>query len=337
MRKGNPSKRSIHVGRDGRLVIPKDVVAAEALAPGDEVDVADVRLRRKGMTRRAFIRSAGTFLTFAAAGQTYSWFASQAREVSTAIDKSETELMDRLFGPRGAPSVALAPAGAHPFKSPETPLGFYPTDLAVCDAYRGRFLKKITEIRRVHGYPQIRTGDHLIVAGAQVSNIITRTLLGNPWKMPQFHIEQPAWRTEIPWNVWIDGEERWERRQFNNQWLGFNEVIVDPSGIVHQPKFVNRILVEDLLLITVLPRGGAGSQRIVIFSGTHAPATTASTGILDNPPFSLLSSIDAKVDIANNPYYQTLLRVQVTAAPDGSRIPGEITHIDSHPLDVRFD
>jgi hypothetical protein len=40
------SKRTLHVGKDGVLRIPKDMVSAEDLKPGDPVDAAGIRLRK---------------------------------------------------------------------------------------------------------------------------------------------------------------------------------------------------------------------------------------------------------------------------------------------------
>lgn len=326
--------RTLRVRKDGTILVPKDIVAGDNLSPGESVNAKDVQLKRKGIGRRAFIRKAGSLLTVASVGPLFSWYKKEALALEPSSSKPDLFLLDQFFGPRRAQSVALVPAANFPFRPPETPSGFYPTEMEVCNAYGQSFLKDITGVRRVRDFPQIRQDDHLVLAGAQVSNLVTRTLLGNPWLQPKFHVSGSTWTTELAWNISVDGNARHERRQFGERWLDFNEIVLGSDGTVYSPRFVRGMLVEEYLLVTVLPRSSAGDQRIVVFAGLYSPATTASSSLLLKPQAELLSVLDRNIDIVNYPYYQALFKVQVTADPDNTWRATKISYVDSNRLQI---
>ena len=62
--------KDITVTKDGRIIIPREIVEEFGGRPGDLVDRQDIALRKKGWTRRTLIRkSAKAFcLFFAGAG-----------------------------------------------------------------------------------------------------------------------------------------------------------------------------------------------------------------------------------------------------------------------------
>jgi hypothetical protein len=326
-------EKSIRVRKDGRVNLPKSLVEGCGLSPGDVVDLKDWELRGKGYGRRTFMRIVWGVGTLVSSLGAMEGILSGLQRLGLYEPDADDKMLRRLFGLTGAQSGSLMPAANHPFKPPPSDMLGYPTEEACCEAYRQRFHADLT-LREVRGCPELREDDAIVLFGSQVSNLNTRTLLGNPWReSPVLQIVQRGWRTSLHWNLITPADAPVvERKQFGGRWLTWSHRIVGDDGSRFESVYQQGLQIDDYLLVTSLPRYGSGPQRIVAMGGLHGAGQKASTVILRRPPMRELEKLDHK--IGQEPYCQALFHVSVKQDQTGELVPGDISLVDAKVLHV---
>lgn len=324
------------VGKDGRAHIPARLTREAGLSPGDFVDVQDIKLRRRGHGRRAFLRwlIGGTALGFVSNLEDNIGFIERiAGLVEPDVDP---EILQALFGPSPASSAAILPASDHPFAPPPSGETWYPIEKACSEAYQMRFAA-VAALRRVSGYPRLNSQDCAIAFGSQISNLYVRSILGNPWlDQPMFHLGDSDWSTQLRWNLHCTQKATAvSRLQYGDAWLTKEHEIVSRENEVYRVHYEDGIATDDYLLITALPKAAAGDpQRSIIFGGIHGAGTLSAEKLLNSPPARLLKEIFQSVK--GERYYQALLRIAVVTNDTNEARPGKVELVDARPLELSF-
>jgi len=299
----------------------------------DEVDHLDHEAKKAGLSRRAFNR----ILAFSTGAVAFAASAAYLYEFTKKEFDFETDedLLRQLFGIGAASSAALMPAGNHPWKEPPAGMPWYPFETASATAYRERFFRDAS-IRTVSGNPQVRPKDSIILFGSQVSNLNTRELMGNPWRDdPILSVQGEGWQADLRWNLHTPpSSPMTERVQFGEVWRTENHMFADRHGQPISPKAGIGWMEDDFLLVTVLPRYGSENQRIVVFSGIHAPGSQAAELLFRTPSSSDLRKLLKKV--RREPFYQALFRVAVSRDASSQFVPTKLELVEGHCLEVRF-
>jgi hypothetical protein len=190
----------------------------------------------------------------------------------------------------------------------------------------------------VQNYPEIRSDDSVVLFGSQVSNLKTRMMLGNPWQEePILYArgEDNDWNSALWWNLHTPGSaRRIKRRQYDTDWIAQNHIIVGSRGDIYKPKLEAGRLVDDYLLITVLPRFKSGYQRVIILGGVHGPGTLAASNVLSQPPMGEIEKLVKKT--SKEPYYQALFHVEVAEGTSGELSPKTLSLVDARALQVAY-
>lgn len=303
-------------------------------ATPQEVDRADEEARILGLTRRAFIRISlvGTgFVGFiASVTQIADYFG-----LRPTIETDEA-LLRSLFGLHTGHSAALIPAADHPWKRPPTGHRWYPQDAAGAAAYKERFFAAL-QLRTVAGLPNARREDNILLFGSQVSNRNTRLVLGNPWN-PKAQLEATCegWRAELMWNLHSPPDAAiTERIQFGNLWhTAKHRIVTRDSGNVYEARAGIGWMADDYLLVTALPRYAQGDQRILVFSGIHAPGSQATSLLFAAPPIEELRRMRKLT--SGEPFYQALFHVEVSQNESGEYEPRKLALVDARSINVVF-
>jgi hypothetical protein len=322
------------VQADGRLTLPKKFVEGCGLSPQQYVDLKDVELRKDGKSKRVFLRflrDAGVAFIFAVVAEKF-----KPLQILGYDPDADHALLARLFGVGQGNSGALVPAANHPFRDPPGGALWYPTEGQNCTSYKGRFIPDYV-LRETTKEPQIMPNDGIVLFGSQVSNLRTREYFGN-WlrESPLLKVGTRNWQVTLHWNLYTpEPTPTMLRKQFGEEWITWSHRF---GGISKHEQFesVSRglDLQDDYLLVTVLPRGGAGPQRIVAFAGLHGPAQKATNILLSQPPIEVLRKIETK--IGNEPYYQALFHVPLRKGDDGEFVPRSIELIEARKLTPNF-
>lgn len=299
----------------------------------DRTRAGDVDAAKAGLNRRAFIRA-----VIAGAG-TVGFIADVGGIRSVLADVLDLDADERLLkqvcGIGTNSSAALIPAANHPWQAPPRGMPYYPIEKSCCDAFRSRFLPDVT-LRTVTGYPQIRADDSLYLFGSQVSNLLSRSYLGEPWlDAPVFQVQNTEWQATLRWNLHALREAAPTHRiQFDTFWQSATNVIADRLGATHQARAGTGWMDDDYLLLTVLPRYARGTQRVFIFGGSHGPGTRGAAILFSSPVASDLTKLLAQT--RGEPFFQALFHVRVVQDERGELWPARVELIEAEPVEVSF-
>lgn len=292
------------------------------------------KVLRKRTSRRAAIRVIAGGVAYTASILGIGSF------IGTKLERrkiSEKKILEKVFGiGRNSPSVAIIPACHHPFHPLTKEQAFYEFDLEVAQAYKEIFFFEV-ESRTVRGFPQIRQDDSLVLIGSQVSNIVTKKFLGNPWA------EQPTldaagecgdWRTKLHWNHYTPVKAPiLEILRYGVSWKdqAYQLVAKKESRIV--PVF-SATPKEDYLLVTSLPRYSSGNQRVLIFSGLRGIGTRAAAKFLKEPSLTIVQDLLKRVK--HETYFQALFQVPLVSSASGEVDSKQLEFIEARPLNIEF-
>jgi hypothetical protein len=307
----------------------------EVHPPSEIVDAADRELTKQGRSRRSVLRflltAAGTGVAFVAGVEGTLQF---LKRIGVYDPDADQRLLQRLFGVGIGQTGALIPAANHPFKPPDR-APWYPIEGDCCAAYRQRFLNDL-RLTTVNGYPRIKPDDNIVVFGSQVSNLMTRGILGNPWRdKARLSINGQGWRTSLRWNLHSPSDAALiERKQFGSLWVSKNHSFVGSEGDVYRSSAPRGDLEDDYLLVTSLPRQNRGSQRSIIFAAGHGPGQKAASTILATPPIKELEKVEKQ--IGGEPYYQALFYIPLRKDDTGEFCPKDVQLVKASKLEVAF-
>jgi hypothetical protein len=217
--------------------------------------------------------------------------------------------------------MAIVPARNHPFVLPDKGAAGYEIEVSCAGAYMRRLYGTVYQEETVNGLVQIYPGDSIAAFGSQVSNLVVRDVLGNPFSSNVLRrvpippaSTNPGGSFSLRWNLCSNPKAPCRvRRQYGRDWKYKPHVFWDfEDGKPIQPENDEK---ADLLLVTVLPRNPETQARIVIFAGLHGPGTRATCLIFDNPPVRDLRGWRADLDtlktLGTNTSYQALFDVEV--------------------------
>lgn len=246
--------------------------------------------------------------------------------------------LNRLFGIGDSKSAALVPAADHPFEPPPDNFIGYPIDYHCCGTYATMIsLASNVPVRAVNGEPKITRDDSVVLFGSQISNKLTRDILGNPDRdEPKLKItHKERWATTLWWNLFSPkGTGDYVAQEYGKPWREENFIIGGNAGETYQVRSQHPVA-EDFLLVTSLPRFSSDSRRIRIFAGAHGAGQMATNLLLASPSDSLLKKLEEKTE--RQPYYQALFHVVVKRDQNGDVYADAIDDlIDAKPLDVTF-
>lgn len=304
----------LRVSKDGRLIVPRPIVADAGYMPHDFVEFQTACLRQAGMHRRTVLKLGfvggviATIADFVAIG-------SFVRDEHRRMVDTDDKVLARLFGARTNADVAVVPARHHPFWELADGAPGYEIETRCAAAYLRRFYGTSYKVEKVDGLPEIFPGNNVAAFGSQVSNVVTRDILGNPFasdirtRVPvPVGSDNPTGSISLRWNLSSDPEAPSRvRRQYEVDWEYKPHMFLD----LHRSKGVRPKddKTSDLLLVTALPRDPATGARVVIFGGIHGAGTQAAELLLGSPPLQELYALEKT--IGNAPHYQALFSVEV--------------------------
>lgn len=189
------------------------------------------------------------------------------------------DLLARLFFDSANP-VEVVPAGHYPLQRADKLVGSvrtYDHEFQVMCALRDVFpVGKEMEIADSEWMPAPENSR--VCLGSGVSNLCTRSIMGDPLHRPGFEAQVPGRKpVELAYQMaYIDPAQRnacW-RLQYGKKWPSPESVFYGRNSSSVQPKLEpqNRRLKDDYLLVTKLP-GLLARTHTVIFSGLHGTAT----------------------------------------------------------------
>lgn len=327
-----PKKFSFRVTKGGRVIIPRKIVKNEwEKNPGEFVELMDTSLRRAKMHRRALFRvvqgaiyTIPPALALGFAGNTLFDIFSQHRNAS---QEHRRRVLDGLFGARESnPETGVFPATHHPFQPLPEGKHAYDIELQCAHSYLNCFYPSyiITEEKDLKS---IKNTSNVVAFGSQVSNVVTRTLMGNPFvnssdvvkEIPLFEKDEktPKRFVRLRWNLFSDQNAPDQfRRQYDAIWKYKPQIICDFDK--KNPIYPKNDDDHDILFVTSMPRNLTTNARTIVFSGLHGPGTKAANLILNSPPLEELEKLNDI--IGNNPHYQALFDVEKTPLGEPLRI-----------------
>jgi len=386
--------KTLRTQKDGRITLPRAFSEKYQLKPGDPIDESRFELRDDVWSRRAILRylavgaaAMGIVSDFSGSIHFFSSLlgnrkraraeakpaeARPAGEEPLAerfaqeqLDPGDQELLHRLFGVSSECSIALAPAASHSFMKPWGVDPWYPIEGECCESYLKRFTKRV-DLFYITGYPLIQEPDSIIAFGSQVSNAVTRKVLGDPKNQePHFTVEGGSWRAGLHWNLHVfaegpsqdlgsasrcsevsrhgqdddagvfgtAGHSRVMDAFLQSEFAKQKHRFVGVGGETYEPALVDGKLTHDYLLITVLPRFRRDEmQRIIIFGAGHGPGQKATNLLLRRPPLQQLRALDR--EIHQSPFYQALFEVKLRENRNGESYPSSVQLVGAHSLKV---
>jgi hypothetical protein len=330
-----PGRDKLKVNRSGRLSTTPEWAHEHGLLPGDEIDQHDLVLRRKGHTRRAILRYVGIGVAGSMVGFGADVFslADHFGQRSAQRDEEIRQRLARLIGAGQTTSVALMPARDHPFKPLPEGLFAYEIEGACMTAYADRLWPDV-RMRTVHGFPQVRPDDTLVLFGSQISNQRAREHFGNPFRHePTTHAMYGAdgdlRRVTLRWNLFSPpGTAQMIRQQYGGDWVAGEHRLLD---FAERCDVVDQAGGRDYFLLTAIPRYAEGPQRVIMFGGLHGAGTRGGTEWLAAPDPADLAAIERKT--SGSPYYQALFEVSVDER-DGELMPVGLNLLDACALEA---
>lgn len=255
----------------------------------------------------------------------------------------------QLFGFDGR-RASLVPAADHPFKPLSGPY-WYPIDSACALAYKRAVypdlaLAQVNSIA-LDAYPQ----DSLVMFGSQVSNAEVRSIFGDLQKesVPHFEIVPgklgSGWQASLRWNLYCS--ESMKRSKpleilipgIEGVWEEDKRVILDAKNkqqysATGKPQLISDMqvdaLVEDFLLVTVLPRNwNIYGQKIISFAGLYGPGMEGAE-LLFSASADELKRLQEATE--REPFYQALYRVVVKPDENGRLVPQSLQLQEAAPL-----
>jgi hypothetical protein len=329
------AKITILVNNKGTATVRKADLQRIGANPGNFVDIYDLALKRKGFNRRAFLRlvfhggaAIGYLANFIQVG---TFFRDEHRQ---AVE-TDQELLKRLLGETRALRIAVVPARNHPFHQLLENEDVYPIEAECCRAYLDRFTDAYIE-HSANGIPHIKPGDGAVVFGSQVSNLITRGILGNPFRddvverVYYTHRHHVVGNVGLRWNLRMDRNSPTRvRQQYGLDWQYHDHVLHDfRTG---SDLSLDNPNCEDFLLVTALPRGPDSNTRFIIIFGLHGVGTLAASDIFRRPPIADLRRLEK--EIGRKPFYQALFKISAAAnTVSGELVPKSLSLQDMEPL-----
>jgi hypothetical protein len=324
----------IRVAADGRLIVPKKIVSKHDLKPGDLVDAQSIALRKAQMDRRTMLRWIGAAATGSAVtgslltleiSHNLIGVGSFLLEKFREHKEVDIKLLKRLFGVLNDSDTAIVPARHHPFQPlPNGSLG-YDIEVSCANSYMQTMLPAPAKLSNVVGLIEIYPSDNVVAFGSQVSNFVSRSVLGDPFTSKIVSRVPVPMNSGIPngsfrlrWNLCVDsGAESLSRHQYGRDWVYKPNSISD----FHLGRPLSQPNLEDgdFLLVTVLPRDTTTNARVVIFGGLHGAGTLATKLLFEKPLHADL--LQLQQSIGNASYYQALFDVKcIKGEPTGIRL-----------------
>jgi hypothetical protein len=330
------SKRPpLKVATNGTVTISKKIVEEMGGHPGELVELADKALHKAGLPRRAVLKLLYVGASILAVTSSLISHYEFIRNIVRKASETDSELLARLFGTIPGHNTALAPARHHPFRPLKENEAVYPIEAECCRAYLAQFAGSYEE-RSVNGILNIYPKDNVVLFGSQVSNLVTRDILGNPFaNEPLSNVvyqESGKFIGHIPlrWNMLEDANSPLRvRRQYGKDWHFKDHSFYDFRDNSYLK--LNNYDKEDFLLITSLPRWTEESLRVLIFSGLHGAGTLSTALLLHDPPLKELRRLATLT--GGNSHYQALFRVILNTDPMTSELgPKSMELLDAQPL-----
>jgi hypothetical protein len=253
-------------------------------------------------------------------------------------EEEDMSLLESLFLPLDiSPWISAVPAADHPFQPLSKGELWYQIEGEAAGAYAETFVWPKASVRFNSKFASIKPSDSLVLFGSQVSNVLVRNILGDPWQRPSFEAlgERNDWKAQLHWNIYTpqDAPIR-EIIEYGIPWKSQGHQLIRQVGKPYESYYGQEGQLDDYLLVTRLPRYWRDPNKkamVIIFAGLHGAGTRASQELLLRPPINELQKVHKKV--GSTPFYQALFYVKCVTNDLGEVWPKKITFVDARPID----